>query len=203
MVTETIPDGDFYHYPVMPLTTSGVRCDVCDVHVGPIGKAQRHRGEAGHLDRMKRVVDFQKCPIKIWCANIKHRLESPSREREAAPWTLEVYSMLFWFLMGYQAWPDRQVESRKQDILNLLYEHEQHERMMLLQLAVWKFACVLNPIQEGNAEVDDESYWDWANWSRHGWKRRKLSTHRNSVEINAIINGVRPFLAKETAMSWK
>jgi hypothetical protein len=195
MLTDTLPDGEVNHSSVLMWGHSEMECDMCDILVGNGLEALEHQSDAEHVRRMQIIIDFQKCPIKMWCANIQNRLES-SREREA-PWTLEVFSKLYWFLLGYQSWSDDQVNARKDEIIHLLDTHERHEAMILLRLAVWKYACLLNPTSIQEASVKDKDYIAWADWGSQGWKRRKASTPRNSVEIDTIVKCVQPFLTED------
>lgn len=62
---------------------------------------------------------------------------------------------------------------------------EQHERLLLLALTVWKGQCIVN--------MDAASYLVGQEWARSGWKSRK-DEHRTSNAIAIVVLAVRPFV---------
>jgi hypothetical protein len=163
------------------------RCEVCELDLPRRNDVDRHCCGADHRNRIEQIRNLQKCPTRIWCANIESRLGCCCE-----PWQTEIRCKLFWILLQCDAWsvvPDStELERRKQEVEQLLDKQEQNAQSTLVHLAAWKSLCMLNPPSQYMA-----SGGNWEHWMIQGWKGRKSATH-NSGEIQAIVKCVMPFV---------
>ena len=111
-------------------------------------------------------------------------------------WQLQVYGLIV--LQAYESpcfkrWDEQRHQLYKEvnDVVDLLERFETMERLALLHLAVWKSEC----LSDHNKEL--QTYMDYANWCRSGWKDRKSVKKRHSA-MNTIALCVLPFLAEQT-----
>jgi hypothetical protein len=167
--------------------TTTFRCDVCELDLPQRKDVERHCCGSHHRNRIEQIQNIQKCPTRIWCANVESRLGG-----DYEPWNVEIGCKLFWILLQCDAWsvvPDNtELERRKREVERILDKREQHAQSALLHLAAWKYLCMLNPPSRYMV-----SGGDWHHWMLHGWKDRKSVLH-NSGEIEAIVKCVLPFV---------
>ena len=78
---------------------------------------------------------------------------------------------------------------------DLLERYKDLERISLLELAVWKFAC-LTADPKNHGEI--KSIVDWSRWYTNGWKEHKKRLYRCN-QIVILMKAIVPFLQdKET-----
>jgi hypothetical protein len=78
------------------------------------------------------------------------------------------------------------------DVKVLLTKYHRMERISLVELAVWKAVCI------GTCGTN-QGHLEWAQWTRHGWKRAKNET-RQSNEIAVVIAALLPFVESPTTI---
>ena len=78
-----------------------------------------------------------------------------------------------------------------QDAHKLLLQYQHWERISLLELAVWKFAC-LNSMDNENGKV---SFLEWSRWFESGWKQHKKS-HYRCKQVVIVMKAIVPFLQR-------
>ena len=98
------------------------------------------------------------------------------------PWQGKIYELIGRAVME----KDRTLVKRAH---NLRLEYEGLERISLLELAVWKFACLTKDQNDG----DRKSFVEWTRWYENGWKEHKKSHYRcNRVVI--LMKAIVPFV---------
>ena len=99
------------------------------------------------------------------------------------PWQGKIYEII-----GRTAM-DADPTSVIQDAHKLLRQYQHWERISLLELAVWKFAC-LNSMDNENGKA---SFLEWSRWFESGWKQHKKS-HYRSDQVVIVMKAIVPFL---------
>ena len=81
--------------------------------------------------------------------------------------------------------------------------YQQLERISLLELAAWKFACAtLDEASHSKSGVSPRTCLEWNRWFENGWKTQKKSHYRcNQVVI--IMKSVVPFVKDMKVMKPK
>ena len=80
-----------------------------------------------------------------------------------------------------------------QDAEDLLRQYKHLERISLLELAVWKFACLSMDQKQDRTK---QSFLEWSRWYTSGWKQHKKSHYRcNQVVI--LMKAIVPFLLRD------
>lgn len=99
-----------------------------------------------------------------------------------APWREFVQASAFVYLMDS---PDKSV-TRYNETKTMLLHYEHQHRLALLELVVWKAACLTNMTTVGD-------YFAAQQWCRSDWKNEKC-VHRNNNAICIVMKSVVPFL---------
>jgi hypothetical protein len=77
-------------------------------------------------------------------------------------------------------------ESSIRDFDKLLIKYEKMEKISLLELTIWKAACIME-------KTEELTYYAMLEWNSRGWKDSKAKMRRCSA-IDMIIRNVLPFL---------
>jgi hypothetical protein len=153
-----------------------------------LGKKYAHRDCRIILRRNSNVVD----------------LESSVDQLQSLNWKLQVQGVLYRY-MKLDTCSASDEASLLGDVKALIQKYEQMERLSLLELAVWKAACISRAGQE---EVDSKTSIKtlhdailWVANNHHTWKKyRKEMRKSNAIEI--VIQHVLPFLGKPNLIQY-
>ena len=98
------------------------------------------------------------------------------------PWQGKIYELIGRAVME----EDCTLVERAQ---SLQREYKRLERISLLELAVWKFACLTKDQNDG----DRKSFVEWTRWYENGWKEHKKS-HYWCNQVVILMKAIVPFV---------
>lgn len=178
----------------------GWKCTLCDTNLREVDVTAHVMKHYGHRNSILKLAMEQS-----WAENAFQRrtkvvaLESCLVKLEYTKWQLCVKGLLF----DHLSTGDSSILQKAENAIDM-YEHM--ERLSLLELAVWKEACISHA---GNVELDSKtSILDsktsmktlhdallFTAQHQHTWKKYRTET-RKSNAIEMIIKHVLPFLGK-------
>jgi hypothetical protein len=124
-------------------------------------------------------------------------LDSRADRLQSLNWKLQVQGVLYRFMkLDLVHSSTDTIYSLLGQAETLLQKFEQMERLSLLELAVWKAACIscAGRVEVAGMKTLDDAIMCVAN-NRHTWKQYRAETRKtNAIEI--IIQRVLPFLGK-------
>jgi hypothetical protein len=174
--------------PNRSITGISYKCELCE-DVGMTEKElNNHCGRNPHISRVSQIRQMQQNQSVVQCAALQPRID----ELGLRAWQSEVESKLYWTLLNHGAIDRTLATQRMVEAEALIQKYEGMERIALLELAIWKAVCIVNP----DSTIARNDYHFWQEWAREGWKCSK-STMRKANAIAIIMTAVLPFLADE------
>jgi hypothetical protein len=154
-------------------------CELCNQEVD----SKHCQTDATHIIRVKEIRTFQGAAclldrvnnVTADCLSGINELNNADKEK--------VCARLFWYMLSTPSESNEQLEDAKAMISKLKYR----ERVGLLELAVWRSACLMH------APKHEMAFADWIEWYRKGWKADKTRMRRSNA-ISIIMARVLPFL---------
>jgi hypothetical protein len=184
-------------------------CELCQEHIdssidsneieldGENDAVHFHCRSNAHRSLVLQIAAMKSSSLRSWCAKQQLRMEqfrgkAPAMEQ----WQALVRCKLYWLLLNYRAWRinDCCCCSNRFEVENTLAMYEWKERLLLLDLVLWKSVCQSNPRIHS---VCTDSYHAWRDWTSHGWKQRK-GEMRRCRDIDIILKAILPFLGNES-----
>ena len=168
-------------------TTNGVKHRYCHVCETEFKVSEDHFKTWPHKIRSRKIMARVK---EILYVRDRANHLPPMIEQYVSPngpWRGQIYEMI-----GRAVMQEDQALVRSAHERLAWYAHL--ERTSLLELAIWKFACLTSTDQNSNHEK--RSFVEWSRWYENGWKEHKKSHYRcNQVVI--VMEAIVPFLQGE------
>jgi hypothetical protein len=193
-------------------------CELCQVHIDSSIDANEieldgendtvldfHCRSNAHRSLVLQIAAMKSSPLRSWCAKQQLRMEQfRGKSLVVEQWQSLVRCKFYWLLLNYRAWEFNEGSlhywDHKKDVEKTLDMYEWKERLLLLDLVLWKAACQSNPPNSTvspNGTVSPSTYLAWRDWTDRGWKQGKAEM-RGSSNIDIILRAVLPFLGDES-----
>jgi hypothetical protein len=164
-------------------------CQLCGGDNFTLDAVDEHCSLQTHIDGIQQIRKTQENPIVFAYSVLKDRIEDLGLQR----WRNEIEAKFFKELVQTTIiLPSTSIGNNKplKEAIALLLKYETMEEISLLELAVWKAMCLATITSKPNASL---GYYEWLEWTRHGWKCAKNDTRRSNA-IGIVISSVLPFM---------
>ena len=159
-------------------------CALCQAHV--VGKRDQdtHETLPQHKRALQELLRRTRRFLQVRDAarNLPEQMDEQLSPH--GPWQGKIYEII-----GRTAMDADPATSVIQDAHKLLRQYQHWERISLLELAVWKFAC-LNSMDDENGNT---SFLEWSRWYASGWKQHK-KRHYRCDQVVIVMKAIVPFL---------
>ena len=156
-------------------------CALCNTHFGT--NEQTHEETLQHQRAVEEIVHFT---YRIVRSRDNFRRLPKQLEKDLSPhgpWRGKIYEAI-----GREVMEDRSI---RQDANELLLHYKKLEGISLLELAVWKFACLTST--DPKKDNQKRSFVEWSRWYASGWKEHKKS-HYRCQQVVLLMKAIIPFL---------
>ena len=160
--------------------------DICLLCKTELGKTEDHSDSYQHKFAVEEISDraTQILQVRDDARLLPRKVEQ--RVSPYGPWQGKIYEMIGRAVM-------KEDPTIIQEANRLLLHYKRLERISLLELAVWKFTCV---VTDDTHTGPCQTYLEWKQWDTHGWKTLKKQHYRcNQVVI--LMTAIVPFLKNE------
>ena len=162
--------------------------DICLLCKTELGKTEDHSDSYQHKFAVEEVLNraTQILQVRDDARLLPRKVEQ--RVSPYGPWQGKIYEMIGRAVM-------KEDPTIIQEANRLLLHYKRLERISLLELAVWKFTCLVagNPSNDNDTKGVPRTYLEWKHWHDHGWKALKKQQYRcNQVVI--VMTAILPFL---------
>jgi hypothetical protein len=179
------------------------QCVLCDTELENELHRREHTQELCHQQNVVRTLGYiheNYSAITVIRRNTAVvDLESGVDRLQSLNWQLHVQGVLYRYMRLGTDWSLSDELSLLGQAKTLLQKYEQMERLSLLELAVWKAACISHATRiEVDSKMNIKSAHDailCVAKHQHTWKKYRTET-RKSIAIEIIIKHVLPFLGK-------
>jgi hypothetical protein len=180
------------------------QCILCDLAIKSEQERRNHSFNTGHranvvetLELLGKKYDIGGGKMMLTRGTNALDLDSRADRLQSLNWKLQVQGVLYRFMkLDVVHSSTDTIYSLLGQAETLLQKFEQMERLSLLELAVWKAACIscAGRVEVAGMKTLDDAIMCVAN-NRHTWKQYRAETRKtNAIEI--IIQRVLPFLGK-------
>ena len=156
-------------------------CALCNTHFGT--NEQTHEDTLQHQRAVEEILVLTHEILKSR-DNFRRLPEQMEKDLSPhGPWRGKIYEAI-----GREVMERRSI---RQDANVLLLQYKQLERISLLELAVWKFACLAST--DPKKDNQKRSFVEWSWWYESGWKQHKKSRYR-CKQVVIVMKAIVPFL---------
>jgi hypothetical protein len=144
--------------------------------------AQKHADSKNHLKKVKEINEALTQYMSL--SSDIHKLVVETCDHQPGP---KLHAQMLLYLFNETA--KRFDPSSLSQIRTLVERLKQDTRLVLLELTLWKSACILNP-KEPFKDVLSTIL-----WVSNGWKANKVAMRHHGM-VNVVIENVVPFLGE-------